>query len=79
MERLREMINPEEMGVREGPTTHKTMRNLHKLHCQQCGDLYYVDEKTIRRVYSALEGDASDNLFRCPRCEEEYEEEAYEH
>lgn len=79
MDRLREMINPEGIGFYEGPTRYRTGRNLHTLHCQECGELYYVDAKTIRRVYAALEGDASENLFRCPRCEEEYEEEAHGH
>jgi hypothetical protein len=79
MDRLRETINPDEMGIHEGPTRYRTEKNNHALHCRECGDLYHVDEKTIRRVLSALEGDPSENPFCCPRCEEEYEEEAYRH
>lgn len=79
MHRLRETINPEEMGIHEGPARYPSGKNLHALHCRECGDLYYVDEQTIRRFHAALEGDPSENPFCCARCEEEYEEEAYGH
>ena len=79
MDRLRETINPEEMGVHEGPTRYPTGKNTHAVHCRECGDLYYVDEGVTRRFLAALEGDISENPFCCPRCEEEYEEEAYLH
>lgn len=79
MYRLREMINPEEMGIHEGPTRFPTGNNLYALHCRECGDLYYVDQKTIRRANAALESGPSENPFCCHRCEEEYVEEAYTH
>jgi hypothetical protein len=79
MDRLREKVNPEEMGVLRGPTRYITQQNRHALHCRECGDLYYVDDSTIRRLHAVLKGDSSENPFCCPRCEEEYTEDAYGH
>jgi hypothetical protein len=78
MNRLREELNPEEEEFAiEVPTKYKTDRNQHRLQCAQCGEFYYVDEATLRKVTSALEGDPSEISFYCDDCEEEYQEEAY--
>jgi hypothetical protein len=76
MARLREAIDPEErQSWTVGPTRYMTATNHYQLHCADCGELYYVDEATMRKVRSAHEGDPSEVAFRCSDCEEEYAEE----
>ena len=80
MNRLKGGLNPEEKQFEiEGPTRFKTERNQHRLRCTQCGEIYFVDEWTLRKVTSSLEGDPSEISFYCNDCEEEFQEEAYAH
>jgi len=78
MVRLREAVNPEERShaFMAGPTKQPTQANRYGLRCGDCGDLYYVDDGTMRRVRSAHEGDPSEVPFRCDNCEEEYAEDS---
>jgi hypothetical protein len=72
---LREKLNPEEQIYRLGyPTSHKTARNQHRVRCQECAGLYYVDTYTFCKVVSGLSGDASEIHFICNACEHEYAE-----
>lgn len=73
----KQLIPKEQQFAIEGPTKFRTERNRHRLHCTQCGELYYVDETTLRKVTSSLEWDPSEVSFYCNDCEEEYQEEAY--
>lgn len=74
MVRLREKLNPEEQLDALGcPTRYETERNLHGLHCRECGELYYVDDSTAEKVGV----DPTENPFVCSECEEAYAEEAY--
>jgi hypothetical protein len=78
MNRLRETLNPDDQQFAdEGSTRYKTEKNKNELRCIQCGELYYVDDATLRKTISPLEGDASEISFYCNDCEEEYQEEAY--
>ena len=63
----------------EAPTTYATRANSYRLHCAECGDLYYVDLPTFEKATSALEGDASEIRFCCGECEQERAEEEYTH
>ena len=80
MNRLKGNVNPEEQGLAtERPTRYKTDRNVHQLHCSECGDLFWVDEQTLQKATSTLEGDPSEIAFYCEDCEEEYQEEGRAH
>ena len=78
MSKLRSEISSEEEHVNiTGPTTFKTAENQQELRCGMCGDIYFVDEETFRRVNrTAVEG--LDNPFKCSDCEEEYDDLSYE-
>lgn len=56
------------------PTLHQTEGNRYPLNCGICGELVFVDEHILRRVYLALEGDQSGITFSCEPCEEQYAE-----
>ena len=76
MVRLRENIKPDgEQGALGDATKYITQSNRYGVHCAECGEFYYVDEPTIRRIRAAHEGDLSEIAFRCHDCEEEYGEE----
>ncbi|HWP43580.1 MAG TPA: hypothetical protein VNO14_10120 [Blastocatellia bacterium] len=78
MDRLREKLNPEEVQTAvEGPTRYRTEKNIYKLNCAACGELYYVDKYTLEKATKTLEGDPSEIDFYCEDCEEEYIYEAY--
>ncbi|HET9533228.1 MAG TPA: hypothetical protein VFQ92_22930 [Blastocatellia bacterium] len=80
MNSLKGGLNPEEQQFAiEGPTRFKTERNRHRLCCAQCGEHYFVDERTLQKVTSSLEGDPSEISFYCNDCEEEFQEEAHAH
>lgn len=75
--RLREELNPEERVYRLAyPTSHKTAKNTHGVHCQECAELYYVDDDTYSKVVSGRSGDPSEIHFICNLCEYEYAEAA---
>jgi hypothetical protein len=63
----------------ERATRHKTRNNRFRLHCAECGELYYVDSAAFRQATSALEGDVSEIRFCCDQCEQERAEEEYAH
>jgi|SRR6185503_16033343 len=71
-ERLDEI--PSAIGT---PTIFPTELNKHALRCDGCERLFYVDGGMYDRVHHALEFDPANNPFRCPDCEEEYEESAF--
>lgn len=75
MSRHREKTDevPDEIDI---PTQFPTERNKYGIDCEACGGLFYVDETTYNSVRKALEFDETDNPFRCPDCEAQYEEEA---
>jgi hypothetical protein len=78
MDRLRDKQYPEEgQEALAGPTKYMTDKNLHGLHCRECGAMYYVDDSIYRRVMAATDWDPSENPFVCDDCEEQYEEEEY--
>ncbi|HEY7912040.1 MAG TPA: hypothetical protein VIG62_09035 [Blastocatellia bacterium] len=78
MDRLREKLNPEEeQNALTVPTRYMTDRNLHQLHCRECGEIYYLDDSIYRKVMAAIDWDSSENPFVCDECEEEYAEEEY--
>jgi len=79
MVRLRENIRPDDGGAVGGATKYITQSNRYGVHCAECGEFYYVDESTMRRIRSAHEGDPSEIPFRCYDCEEEYGEEETSH
>jgi hypothetical protein len=73
MARLRESVNADEIhGSALWPTRSVTATNHYGVHCADCGDLYYVDESTMKRIRSAQEGDRSEVPFRCVECDDEY-------
>jgi hypothetical protein len=51
------------------PTSYRTEIYRYPLYCGICQDLYYVDERILRQVYSALEADQSEIPFSCGPCE----------
>jgi len=76
MVRLREAVE-EGHGIPLGPTRNVTATNHYGVRCAECGDLYYVDESTMRRIRSAQEGDRSEVPFRCADCEDEWAEQEF--
>jgi hypothetical protein len=42
-----------------------------------CGDIYYVDQRTLAEIEAASLFDPTENPFTCDECEEEYEEDEY--
>ena len=51
------------------PTLHRTEGNRYPLNCEICRELFFVDERILRRVYLALEGGQSGITFSCEACE----------
>jgi DNA replicative helicase MCM subunit Mcm2 (Cdc46/Mcm family) len=59
------------------PTEYRTDVNVHALNCGVCGQIMYVDEDTHGQFENAAECDR-DNQFVCGKCDQDYEDEAYE-
>ena len=51
------------------PTLHQIAGNRYPLNCGKCGELYFVDEQTLRRIYFAFVEDESGMAISCERCE----------
>ena len=66
-----------ELAVATQPTEQRTAKNRYPLRCEICRELYFVDEGTIQRVYSALTGDPSNIPFSCENCEAGFAEASY--
>jgi len=66
-----------ELALATQPTEHRTAKNRHPLRCEMCGELYFVGEGTVQRVYSALTGDPSNIAFSCENCEAGFAEASY--
>lgn len=71
-ERLREEFDADRVESVKIPTRLRTDLNTHVVSCSSCGDAYYVDEDTFTSINRAI-GYEPDNIFTCPRCEEEGE------
>jgi hypothetical protein len=79
MTTLRETLSQEaEQGALDGPTRFKTPVNQQALYCSECGDLFYVDDRTFRRFRLAIET-SDENPFRCADCEEALADEERAH
>jgi hypothetical protein len=61
------------------PTLHQTEGNRYPLNCGICGELYFVDEHTLRRIYFAFVGDESGLTISCEPCEKQDAEPAGAH
>jgi len=55
----------------------KTNANSYEVRCGMCGKISYVDEVTFRGIKAATDA-GLDCPFSCNRCQEEYDELAYE-
>ena len=53
------------------PTLHQTEGNRYPLNCGVCGELYFVDEHTLRRIYFAFVRDESGLTVSCEACEKQ--------
>jgi hypothetical protein len=71
--RNREELDTDAMRAeRAGATRHKTERNRFEVLCAACGETYFVEEATARRIEEALGYDPSDTGFYCEQCESAY-------
>ena len=77
--RIEARLNPDLPQEAEIPTKLRTKSNRFRLHCAECGELYYVDAETFRRATSALEEDRTEPAFCCNECIRERAEEEYAH
>jgi hypothetical protein len=76
MERLREHINPEErFGALGKKSPYPTEMHRHALRCQECNELYFVDDGAYQKAIAGLEGDVSEIRFTCEDCENRFIEE----
>ena len=53
------------------PTLHQTEGNRYPLNCGICGELYFVDAHTLRRIYFAIVRDESGLSVSCEACEKQ--------
>ena len=76
MDRLRGRVDTNDMSE-DQPRASRVATPVyrHPLHCGACGDLFYVDDRTLQRVERAVRYDPSDAPFTCDACEEAYFEE----
>lgn len=80
MKRLKERPNPNDrLNALEGPTKRKTRKNQYALHCEMCGETYYVDEDVYRRISSAVREDPAGIPFYCDDCWQTWGEEDRSH
>ncbi|HKZ80041.1 MAG TPA: hypothetical protein VJ124_17340 [Pyrinomonadaceae bacterium] len=70
-------IEPDKHIAFQGPTSFKTERNQHEVHCGMCGKITYVEEEIFTFLSDAIKA-GLDNPFRCEVCQEEYDDLAYE-
>lgn len=69
-QRIREGLDPDRFESMKIPTRLRTDVNTRIVTCSSCGDAYYVDEETFNLIHRAV-GYDPDNMFTCPRCEDE--------
>lgn len=72
IERIREEFDADLFESAKIPTRLRTDLNTQVVNCSSCGDAYYIDEETFTSLKRAI-GYDTDNMFTCPRCEEEGE------
>ena len=77
MTTLRSYLDPDRQSGPPGPTVFKTERNQYELRCGLCCRVSYVDEDTFAFVTEATKM-GLDDPFRCEKCNEEYDDLAYE-
>jgi hypothetical protein len=70
-------IKPQEHITPYFPTAFKTKCNQHAVRCGMCGVILYVDEERFGFFSDAINA-GLDSPFRCEKCEQEYDDLAYE-
>jgi hypothetical protein len=76
VERLRSQFESERK-IAPGLETPQTNANSYEVRCGMCGKISYVDEVTFRSIKAATDA-GFDCPFSCNRCQDEYDELAYE-
>ena len=76
MVKVREELDADRAERAVQTSKYPTERNKFDVHCDMCGEAFFVDEMTFEKVSAALR-EGFDNPFICDECRDELGEAAY--